>query len=95
MLIAKVEYGVKAEFADRNMANIRAFLPEVRRRLQPGSSYSVSTSADGLSFLHLFSHEDEAEEAMLGEIPAFKLFLDELFGGGCEGPPAISHHKEI
>jgi hypothetical protein len=95
MLVARVEYRVREDFADRNLANISAFLPEVRRRLRPGSSYSVSVSADGRSFLHLFFHETGAEGAMLGEVPAFAAFLEEVMGGGCEAPPAIAHFVEL
>jgi len=95
MLVARVEYRVREDFAERNIANILAFLPEVRRRLQPGSRYSVSVSADRRCFLHLFFHETEAEEKMLGEVPAFGEFLDEVMGGGCEAPPSITHFVEL
>lgn len=94
-MVARVEYRVSEDFAERNIANIRAFLPELRRRLQPGSTYSVSVSADRRSFLHLFVHENAAEEAMLGEIPAFGAFLNEVMGGGCEAPPSIAHFVEL
>jgi hypothetical protein len=95
MLVARVEYRVRADFAERNIANVQAFIPEVRARLQPGSSYSVSVSADRRSFLHLFFHEAAAEEAILGEIPAFGVFLSEVMGGGCEAPPSITHFVEL
>lgn len=94
-LVARAEYRVREDFAERNIANIMAFLPEVRRRLQPGSRYSVSVSPDRRSFLHLFFHETEAEGAMLGDIPAFNTFLDEVTGGGCEVPPSITHFAEL
>ena len=95
MLVAKAEYRVKADFAARNLANIRAFLPEARRRLRTGSSYSVAIGEDGVSFLHLFFHEDASEGAMLGAISAFATFLSELMEGGCEAPPAIAHYEEL
>jgi hypothetical protein len=94
MLVARVDYRVRAEFADRNIANIAAFLPDVRRRLRPGSRYSVSVSADRCSFLHLFFHQTEAEEAMLGEVRTFATFLEEVMDG-CEAPPAIAHFIEL
>lgn len=95
MLVARVEYRVREDFAERNIANIQGFLPELRHRLAPGSRYSVSVSADRRTFLHLFFHEAAAEEAMLGEIPAFGVFLAEVMGGGCEAPPSISHFVEL
>jgi hypothetical protein len=95
MIVSKAEYRVKAEFADRNLANIRAYLPEVHRRLRPGSTYSVSVSSDGRSFLHLFIHETKQEAAMLGEIPAFLTFLDEVMQQGCEAPPVMMDFVEL
>lgn len=95
MLVAKVEYRVHADFAERNIANILAFLPEVRSRLQAGSTYCVSVSADMRSFLHIFVHSTEAEEKMLGGVPAFGTFLGEVMGGGCEAPPSIAHFVEL
>ncbi|WP_137897206.1 hypothetical protein [Sphingomonas sp. 2SG] len=94
MLVARVEYRVREDFAERNVANIAAFLPELRSRLRPRSSYSVSVSADGRSFLHVFFHEQQSEEALLGEIPGFGTFLTEVMGA-CEVPPSISHFVEI
>lgn len=95
MLVARVEYRVKKDFAERNRANILAFLPELRQRLRAGSRYDVAVSEDGCSFLHLFFHTAQDEEKMLGEISEFRAFLDGVMAGGCEAPPSISHYSEI
>lgn len=94
MFASKAEYRVKAQFAQRNLANIKAFLPLALERLKPGSTYSVSVSEDGLSFLHLFFHQTENEVMMLGEIPAFLHFLNEVMEG-CEAPPSMTSFLEI
>lgn len=94
MFVSKAEYRVKADFAQRNMANIKAFMPLALERLAPGSSYSVSVSEDGLSFLHLYFHEAAGDVMMLGEIPAFHHFLSEVMEG-CEAPPSMTTFTEI
>ncbi|MFV3077282.1 hypothetical protein [Niveispirillum fermenti] len=94
MFVSKAEYRVKAEFAQRNLENIKVFLPLAKQRLRPGSSYSVSVSEDGRSFLHLFIHQAREDVDILGEIPAFLHFLEEVMDG-CEAPPSMVSFKEI
>lgn len=94
MFVSKAEYRVSATFAERNLENIRAFLPLVPERLRPGSSYSVSASDDGRTFLHVFNHEGESDTEVLAEIPAFLHFLNEVFPA-CEAPPSMATFREI
>ena len=94
MFVSKAEYRVTPDFAQRNLENIKAFLPLALERLRPGSSYSVSVSKDGRSFLHLFIHEAEQDVEILGEIPAFNHFLREVMEG-CEIPPSMTSFAEI
>ena len=94
MFVSRAEYRVKAGFAQRNLENIKAFLPLALERLRPGSSYSVSVSDDGQSFLHLFVHQAEPDAEILGEIPAFHHFLKEVMEA-CEIPPSMTTFTEI
>lgn len=94
MHVSKAEYTVKKAFAQRNLENIKAFLPTALQRLKPGSSYTVAISKDGLSFMHLFVHETEEELKMLGEIPAFLQFLKEVMEN-CEAPPSMTSFTQI
>lgn len=94
MFVSKAEYTVRAEFAQRNLENIKAFLPLALQRLRPGSSYSVSVSEDGRSFLHMFFHQAKEDTEILAEIPEFHTFLREVMEG-CEAPPDMATFSEI
>jgi hypothetical protein len=94
MFVSKAEYTVKPGFAQQNLTNIKAFLPEALGRLKPGSTYSVSVSEDGLSFLHVFMHSAQQDVMILSEIPAFMHFLDEVMAG-CVAPPSMTTYSEI
>ena len=94
VFVSKAEYRVKADFAQRNLENIKAFLPLALERLKSGASYSVSVSKDGQTFLHVFIHQSAQDVEMLGDIPAFQHFLKEVMEG-CEAPPSMSTFIEI
>lgn len=94
MFVSKAEYRVKADFAARNLQNIKTFLPMVQDRLRPGSSYSVSVSDDGQSFVHIFFHQNSQDTEVLAEIPEFHQFLREVMEG-CEAPPQMAMFSEI
>lgn len=94
MFVSIAEYRVKAEFAERNLENIKAYLPDVFGRLQPRSVYSVSVSQDGRSFVHVFIHETEGEADILGEIAGFRHFLEDVMKG-CEDAPRLRTFREV
>lgn len=94
MFVSKAEYRVGSEFAQRNLENIRAFLPLVGERLRPGSSYAVSVSEDGQSFLHIFCHAAAEDAGVLAQIPEFVHFLNEVLPS-CEAPPHMAMFRKL
>ena len=78
MTSTKVEYTIKAEFAEQNKQNIQAVMDELRALGDTGVWYSSAVKEDGKSFVHVVVARDEAASAVLPELASFKKFQAEL-----------------
>ena len=69
-----VRYTVKPEHAEENQALIEAVFAALEREQLNGIGYSVFKLADGVSFVHLATHDSADGVNPLTAIPAFKAF---------------------
>jgi quinol monooxygenase YgiN len=89
MKIVRVIYTTTAEFAARNMENIRQVTKEVRNLNYPGIKYSCFLMADGKTFMHFDQFENEAAHQVLTDLQSFKKFAEELEASGLESEPKL------
>ncbi|HEY1959681.1 MAG TPA: hypothetical protein VGH28_28925 [Polyangiaceae bacterium] len=75
------------ENADTNAALVRAVFEELRARAPRDFQYACYRMEDGVSFVHVATHEGSAEA--LSSLPAFQAFQKEL-KGRCAEMPAFS-----
>jgi hypothetical protein len=89
-----VRYKVKADRVEENERAIRLVYEELKRLGPPGLRYATFRLDDGVSFMHIVSHESEAQRQALLDLPAFKAFT-----GGvrerCAEPPVTAELTEI
>ena len=69
-----VRYTVKPEHAEENQALIEDVFAALEREQPNGMAYSVFKLADGVSFVHLTTHDSPDGMNPLTLIPAFKAF---------------------
>ena len=78
-------YRVAPGQAERNEELVRAVYAQLDDRLPAGLRYATYVLEDGVSFVHVASHEDTGA---LTELPAFRAFGREL-ADRCEEAPAV------
>ena len=84
-----VRYKLKPEHAADNDRLVRGVF-EALQALQPsGLRYAALKSDDGLSFVHVVSHESDTSRAALTGLPAFKAFSAGV-RERCDEPPAFT-----
>jgi hypothetical protein len=89
-----VRYTVKPGFGDQNAENIERVFAELAAEGTPGVRYASFRLDDGLSFVHLVSHEGAEGSDSLKELPAFRAFVASL-GDRCEAPPVRTALEEV
>ena len=89
-----VRYKVKADRAAENESYITRVFEQLRRDTPPGLRYASFKLDDGVSFIHLVSHEAEDGNNPLRELSAFKAFTAEI-RDRCEEPPVAAELKEV
>jgi hypothetical protein len=89
-----VRYKVKADRAAENESYIAAVFEELRRKQTPGLRYASFRLGDGVSFVHIVSHESPDGANPLGELPAFKAFASTI-RDRCEEPPVAMDLAEV
>lgn len=90
MKAVKVSYTVRPEFSKLNIANIKAFLHEVKSSADPDLQYFVFLDEDGQTFHHLsFYKNDEAQQRFLAR-PIFQSFQRQRDASGLEKEPSIT-----
>jgi quinol monooxygenase YgiN len=89
-----VRYTVKPEHADENVRLIRAVYEQLARERPAGLRYATFRLDDGVSFVHLASHESEGAGNPLTELAAFKTFVAGI-GQRCEEPPVSTELHEV
>lgn len=89
-----VRYKVKAGRAAENERFIRSVFEQLQRDRPPGLRYASFKLADGVSFVHIASHEAADGSDALRELPAFKAFTAEV-RERCEDPPVVAELTEV
>lgn len=80
-----VRYKVKPECSAENEALARKVYDELQQVAPPGLRYATFALEDGVSFVHLASHDGDGESPLAG-VPAFRAFLENI-DARCEEPP--------
>jgi hypothetical protein len=89
-----VQYKVKADQVAENERYVRAVYEELQRVKPPGLRYATFRLEDGVSFVHIASHEAADGGNPLTALPAFKAFTAGI-RERCEVPPVTVELKEI
>ena len=87
-----VRYKVKAARASENEAFVRGVYEELARALPPGLRYRTLKLEDGVSFVHIF--EADADANPLADLPAFKAFTADI-RERCDEPPVSTAFTQI
>jgi hypothetical protein len=88
-----VRYTVRADQAQENARLIGEVFAALRRTTPPGLAYSAYTLEDGVSFVHVASMSDGANNPLqqLAEFKAFTAGVKER----CEIPPVTTTLREV
>jgi hypothetical protein len=89
-----VRYKVKADRVAENERYIAGVFEQLKREQPPGLRYASFKLGDGVSFVHIASHEAADGSNPLGQLPAFKVFTAEI-SERCEEPPVVVELNEI
>jgi quinol monooxygenase YgiN len=87
MKAVKVQYTVKAEYADTNKRNVRKVMADLQEIANPGIKYSTFLLEDGKTFVHIGMYSDQAALDVVNKLPSFQFFRDQLKTSGPEVPP--------
>jgi hypothetical protein len=87
MKIVKVTYTTKAEYAEQNKSNIQKVMSDLQVINNAGIDYKAYINEDGKTFTHLALFKSEAEHKILGELPSFRTFQEQLKMSGPEVSP--------
>ena len=89
-----VRYKVEPEQAAKNEELVRAVYDELDRTRPSGIRYATFQLDDGVSFIHLASHETEDGTNPLTELQAFQKFQENI-RERCDEPPVLAELREI
>jgi hypothetical protein len=89
-----VRYKVKADRAAENELYVRSVFEQLQRDRPPGLRYATFKLADGVSFVHIASHEAADGGDPLRKLAAFKAFTAEI-KDRCEDPPVVAELTEV
>jgi hypothetical protein len=88
MISVKVTYTVKPGFAAKNKENIQHFMQDFKT-LGNDFRYTIFTSADGNTFMHLSQYKNEDIQKKLLDVPSFKSFQQQRDDSGLVVAPQI------
>ena len=89
-----VRYKVKPERAAENEQLVGAVYAELHETKPTGLRYATFRLEDGVSFVHLASHDSEDGQSPLSELEAFQRFQENI-ADRCEEGPVLSSLREI
>jgi quinol monooxygenase YgiN len=89
-----VRYTVKDDHAAENERYIRDVFEQLRRETPPNIRYASFKLADGVSFVHIASHETTDGSNPLRDVSAFQAFTATV-KDRCESPPVAAELTEI
>jgi quinol monooxygenase YgiN len=87
-----VRYKVKPDRAEENAALVRAVYDELRRTAPGGLSYATFVLDDGVSFVHMATHD--GDDNPLAQVAAFQRFQEGV-RDRCDEPPVVSRMREV
>ena len=87
-----VRYKVKPDRAEENATLVRAVYEELHRTAPGGLSYATFVLEDGVSFVHLATHD--GDDNPLAQIAAFQRFQEHV-RDRCDEPPVVSRMREV
>ena len=87
MKAVKVQYTVKAQYAETNKANIRQVMADLQELANPGIRYSSFVLEDGKTFVHFGVYTDQEALDVVNNLPSFQSFREQLKASGPEAPP--------
>ncbi len=87
MKSVKVQYTVKAEYADTNKKNVAKVMADLRELAHPGLKYSTYVLEDGKTFVHFGMYADQEALDVVNNLPSFQSFREQLKASGPEAPP--------
>ena len=74
MKAIRVQYTVRADFAEQNKRNIEAVMRELRDIGDDGIRYASYIHEDGKTFIHLVQYNTTNAERLPGDLESFKRF---------------------
>ena len=89
-----VRYRVKPEFVAENERNIKQVFEQLAATRPSGLRYVSFRLADGVSFVHIVSHEAADDRSPLRELPAFKAFAAAV-EQRCDERPVATRLTEV
>jgi quinol monooxygenase YgiN len=89
-----VRYTVKEGRGPENQSHIERVFAELASDAPPGLRYAAFRLDDGVSFVHLVSHESADRTDQLRAQPAFQAFLAGI-AERCEGQPVTTPLHEV
>lgn len=89
-----IRYTVHSEHAERNEQLVRAIIDELHNVQPQGLRYAALKDGDGVSFVHLISHDTHRGHLPGNELGAIRAFHAEL-RERCVEPPVRTELSEI
>ncbi len=89
-----VRYKVKPERAAENEQLVRDVYAELHQTKPAGFRYATFQLDDGVSFVHVATHDAEDGPSPLSEVQAFKRFQENI-DDRCDERPVASSVREI
>jgi hypothetical protein len=89
-----VRYKVKSERTDENTRLVKAVYEQIVRERPAGLRYATFTLDDGVSFVHIASHDSDTGTNPLTELSAFRAFTANI-RERCEEPPVSVEIHEV
>lgn len=87
MNAVKVQYTVRADYAETNKMNIQKVMSDLRAMNNPGIRYSAFVQQDGKTFIHFAFYPDEETAAIVPNLASFQSFRQQLKESQPEVPP--------
>ena len=87
MKSVKVQYTVKAEYANSNKKNVANVMADLRELAHPGIKYSTFVLNDGKTFVHIGMYAGQEALDVVNNLPSFQSFREQLKASGPEAPP--------
>jgi len=89
-----LRYKVKPEFVADNERDIKRVFAQLATERPEGVRYASFKLADGVSFMHIVSHEAVDGRNPLSELQAFKAFTAAV-ESRCDERPAVTNLTEV